>query len=39
MRVLVLALGVSLFGLSACSLQLPGGPVADEPFFAGTYED
>lgn len=39
MRVLMIMLAFSMMGLSACSLQLPGGPVADEPFFASTYED
>lgn len=27
------------FVLGACSLQLPGGTVTDEPFFEGTYEE
>lgn len=39
MRFLVLFMTVSVLGLSACSLQLPGGNVADEPFFEGTYEE
>ena len=39
MRSLALCVIVSVVGLSACSLQLPGGPVKDEPFFASTYED